>query len=271
VDWPPESSVRLGSEGAPTFFGNPPEVQRMIARDLKEKVERILGDESVKICVESGWGRSDSHLIQLAERNKANLIVVGTHQRLGLNRLRFGSVSRGILHHAPMNVAVVPMPKTDAPSEKPIPEIRRVLVTTDLSDLGNGAVPYAYSNLVSGGTVHLVHVIPPFELPGPLVPHYQRRVVTKKGHAKAIVAARMQLRALIPKDVPRSIKTEIEVVESKNPANAIYKTAERVGADLICMGSHGRSGISKAILGSVAEAVVAKSKRPVLILRPTKL
>jgi nucleotide-binding universal stress UspA family protein len=194
VDWPPDSSVRFGSEGAPTFLGNPPEVQRMIARDLKEKAERILGDESVKICMESGWGRTDLNLIDTAQREKVDLILVGSHQRQGLKRIRFGSVSRSILHHAPMNVAVVPMPKTDAPSEKPIPKIRRVLVTTDLSDLGNCAVPYAYSNLVSGGTVHLVHVIPPFGLPGPLMPHYQKKVVTKKDHARAISAARIRLR-----------------------------------------------------------------------------
>ena len=43
--------------------------------------------------------------------------------------------------------------------------------------------------------------------------------------------------------------------------------AERFGADLICMGSRGRSGLTKVLLGSVAQGVMAQSKRPVLVLR----
>jgi hypothetical protein len=50
----------------------------------------------------------DAQLVGLAIEEQADLIVVGTHQWHGLSRLRHGSVSRGILRHAPMSVACVP-------------------------------------------------------------------------------------------------------------------------------------------------------------------
>ena len=73
-------------------------------------------------------------------------------------------------------------------STAPIPEFQRVLVTTDFSERGNHAIPFAYSALAHGGTVRLVHVMPPFNLPSPLVPHYARKTRSRKDHAKLFVA-----------------------------------------------------------------------------------
>ena len=52
---------------------------------------------------------TDAHLFELAYREQADLVVVGTHRRQGLERLRFGSVSRSVLHRATVTVAVVPL------------------------------------------------------------------------------------------------------------------------------------------------------------------
>jgi nucleotide-binding universal stress UspA family protein len=57
-------------------------------------------------------------------------------------------------------------------------------------------------------------------------------------------------------------------VRAKDTARAIHETAERLGADVICLASHGRSGIARAALGSVAEEVMRNSRRPVLVVRP---
>jgi nucleotide-binding universal stress UspA family protein len=58
------------------------------------------------------------------------------------------------------------------------------------------------------------------------------------------------------------------VVEHRDAAEAICREAERFGADAICLASHGRGGISKALLGSVAASVMARSRRPVIVVRP---
>ena len=254
VSWPPQERGRLGMGGHASPLENPPEVEKLLERDLRKRCEAALGDAEVHIRVAAAWGRPEPQLIELAREAQADLIVVGAHQRHGLER--FWSVSREILHDAPMSVACVPAARTaDAGSER-IPAFKRVLVPTDFSGLGNRAIPFAYSSLYRGGVVCLFHVLEP-------------RRSARKGRDANIRQIEKQLRALIPSEAEaRWIVTQVEVVEGDKPATAICQAAERFGADLICIGSHGRSGLSKAILGSVAQDVIARSHRPVLVVRP---
>ena len=98
----------------------------------------------------------------MASQQKVDLVVVGTHRRHGLDRLRFGSVSRTVLHHA--NVAVAVIPPAEDRKRLPIPKLDRVLVATDFSDLGNKAVGYGCAILRRGGALKLVHIM---DLPAP--------------------------------------------------------------------------------------------------------
>ena len=82
---------------------------KVLVRSFRKRVREALGSEGVRARVELGWGRSDAHLIGMARQERADLIVVGTHQRHGLGRLGHLSVSRGVLHYAPMSVACVPL------------------------------------------------------------------------------------------------------------------------------------------------------------------
>ena len=82
---------------------------------------------------------------------------------------------------------------------------------------------------------------------------------------------RVQLRALVPPDATDRLEIETEIVESADAAEAIAQAAERFDADAICLGSHGRSGLAKTLMGSVAQGVMAASKRPVLVVRDKTL
>jgi nucleotide-binding universal stress UspA family protein len=79
------------------------------------------------------------------------------------------------------------------------------------------------------------------------------------------------LRSLVPADARNRFRIEPEIVENADAAEAIRQAAERFNADVICLGSHGRSGLAKTLLGSVAHAVMAGSRRPVLIVREETL
>ncbi len=79
------------------------------ARAFRQRIRAVLGARGVRVRIEKGWGRSDAHLIEMARKERADLIVVGTHQRHGLGRVGHLSVSRGVLHYAPMSVACVPV------------------------------------------------------------------------------------------------------------------------------------------------------------------
>ena len=65
----------------------------------------------------------------------------------------------------------------------------------------------------------------------------------------------------------QSVALEVRLVEDVGAASGIAQTAEALGADLIVLGSHGRSGIARLMLGSVSSKVVAESKVPVLVTR----
>lgn len=58
------------------------------------------------------------------------------------------------------------------------------------------------------------------------------------------------------------------MAEHSEPASGIMQAAERFGADIICLGTHGRAGLSAAISKPVAQQIMAKSKRPLLVVHP---
>jgi nucleotide-binding universal stress UspA family protein len=159
--------------------------------------------------------------------------------------------------------------RAEDPAGEHLPEFRRVLVATDLSELSNRAISYAYSMLRSGGTVRIVHVEEPFEFANPIHAHHGTAAHhLEEERSRQLEHCRARLRALVPLEAEaRGILTEVEVLHEDKPALAICEAAARFKADLICMASHGRSGFSRALLGSVAHAVMTMSTVPMLVLR----
>ena len=271
VDWLPEQRARLGGTGPLPLVDNPPEVQAILERDLKGRVTEILGTTVFRTFIEANWGRPDLRLAEIAYKENSDLIVVGSHQYRGFEKLWRVSTTLGVLHGARMSVVIVPLVTAKTRNVGIARPVQRVLVTTDFSAIANHAIPYAYAQVCHGGTVHLVHVIHPHELPrgkflqGPV--HRQFEAAHDK-HAKAIAG---KLRALIPAEaMALGISSEIEVPEHEDAATGILQAAERLDADVICLGTHGGSGLMKSLLGSVTQKVMAKSLRPLLVVRPPK-
>jgi len=110
--WPPDEARRLGYEQPLPLAANPKRIQKNLERDLEKRVAAFLPEQKVTSIVEPGWGNPEGYLFQMASRQDVDLIVVGTHQRHGLGRVLLGSVSRAVLHHAKVAVAVVPPAET---------------------------------------------------------------------------------------------------------------------------------------------------------------
>jgi nucleotide-binding universal stress UspA family protein len=220
---------------------------------MQTRTGEFPGTGEVRYRAQLGVGRTGDHLLELAEHERADLIVVGTHLRRGLGRLT--SVSSIVLHFGHASVACVPGAAAAARPAREIPTYRRVLIATDLSPISNDAVAYGYGLLRNGGgEVHLMHVVPA---------HKQPR---NQPEEAALIS---ELRNLVPPSATEEgLVTRTEVVAGDDPARAITETAERVGADVVCVASHGRTGIRRAVLGSTAEAVLRHSSRPVFVVRP---
>jgi nucleotide-binding universal stress UspA family protein len=151
-----------------------------------------------------------------------------------------------------------------------LPRIARVLVPTDFSEMGNHALRYAYALLPRGGTVHLLHAVEEESLPNPLYAHYTPgRQPTPGERAAQEKDLEAGLRALVPEEAEsRGIETCVEIVHGSDPAEAIRVAAERLGVDAICMGTHGRTGLSSLVAGSVARKVASATSRPLFLVRP---
>lgn len=269
INWPPQEGSRIGGATPLQLVGNPPEVQRVLLRDLKARANELLGTDDFKVRIEPNWGRADVRLADMAAEESADLIVVGSHQSQGFNRLWHHSISRGLLERSSASVAVVPTPPAARHGDGTVPWVWRVLTATDFSPVGDHAVAHAYAQLPQGGALRLVHVVPPGAMSE--TTHFTGRPTAQQSaqHRAYLAGCQKRLEALIPTEAKeRGIETEVAILASPDAARELRQEAERFGADVVCLGTHGRSGVTKVLMGSTAQAVLASSARPVLLVRP---
>jgi nucleotide-binding universal stress UspA family protein len=147
----------------------------------------------------------------------------------------------------------------------PTPDIRRILVPHDFSDSAERALSYALTFAQKfGGRVTVVHAyeIPTLGASESLVAslEFAEEVAREAGKTLAGIANRA-----------RKSNLEVETVLRRGTAWVeINAVAEQMKADLIVMGTHGRKGVSRFLLGSVAEKVVRTAPCPVLTVHAAK-
>jgi len=145
------------------------------------------------------------------------------------------------------------------------PRFRRILHASDFSSASrrafDAAVGLAKAN---GGTLTLVHALEP---PIPWVEDaYVSRTAYDKVAASVRTSAAKRLDALVRRARLAGVRVTRRLMDG-NPRDAIARAATRTHADLVVVGTHGRTGVRKLLLGSVAERVVATAPCPVLTVR----
>jgi nucleotide-binding universal stress UspA family protein len=243
---------RYGRNGAQSLVEPDPGAERLLARDLAALVGDVEGEGRVDFRVHLSLGRFADEVVALADAERADLVVLGTHHRRGPARL--WSVSSGVLHFGRTSVATIPTTAATLLGPEGLPELKRVLVPTDLSETSGWTVAFAYALLGRrGGDVHLLHVVHP------------PAGIAERSADDAELAARV--RALAPAAAAREgITTHVEIVHGAVVA-AVCAAAERLGVDVVCVGARGESRFT-ALLGSVVAGILRESTRPVLVVRP---
>jgi nucleotide-binding universal stress UspA family protein len=147
------------------------------------------------------------------------------------------------------------------------PALARVLCATDLSELGDRAVPLAFAITAPGGRVTLLHVLHTPELPSPLVPRYGEKHPSPEELAAREREARAHLEGIAsPLGTARGIAYEVLVARAAHVAAAILAEAGRIDASCICLATHSRKGLAELVLGSAAHEVLHRGGRPVLLV-----
>ena len=144
---------------------------------------------------------------------------------------------------------------------------KKILVGTDFSEISDDALRTAalYARTF-GSSVLVAHVFDPTPNVPPVVwsrPDLLERSVRVEIES-AVRDTLTGKTATLLKGVP---EVELSVVQHPSPGRALCEVAEDEAADLLIVGSHGRSGLSRAFLGSVAERVVRHARCPVLVVR----
>lgn len=177
-------------------------------------------------------------IVRHAQESRVDLIVMGRHGRTGLVRLMMGSVAAKVIGHAPCNVLVVP------PNARV--EFRNILVATDGSQYSEAAIREAIGIAKKCG--------------GSLV------AVSVAAAETELAAAKTNVQNVLDAANKEGVSGEA-VTRTGKPYEAIVETARQKHADLIIVGSLGRTGLKRLLMGSVTERVIGHTEAGVLVVK----
>jgi nucleotide-binding universal stress UspA family protein len=236
---------------------DPGEVRR-VREALEQHARSSFGLELGEVFVERG--EPYAAIVRRAEAYGADFIVVGSHGRSGLARAVLGSVAERVVRYAHCSVMVARPARTSGV----------VVAATDLSDSSLPAVA-AGAEAARRSGARLV-VVSAFDWPDTMLP-----VMGMIAAMPALPPSelRPQMRDLLRQTLEQAMARvgatgEARVLDG-SAASAIVACADELGAELVVVGTHGRTGLLRLTLGSVAERVIRGAGCSVLAVRPRAL
>jgi nucleotide-binding universal stress UspA family protein len=231
-----------------------------LAHHVEHKLARIREAHRLISRTEFAAGRPWSVIASVAKDSNADLIVVGAHGESRFSERVLGTVAQRLLKSTSIPVLV----HRDSPAGSG-GELHTVLAATDFSEEAAIAISTAV-RLVSASVdpVRLVlfHTVPLFINYG----DFTAPVTSPQYWDDQERSAARQLETLAAS--LRSDRLQVEVKAFRGyQADAILREAEAINADLIAIGTVGRTGLNRFLMGSVAEQVLHRANRPVLAVR----
>lgn len=235
-----------------------PQVQDDILDGHRRHLEALAAGASADCRVVEG--QVVPEILRLVEEASCDLIVLGTHGRSGVARTLMGSVAEAIVHRAPCPVITIrpssrlePAATREAgvrPGQADRPLFPVILHPTDFSACSHHALELAQSLAHGGGRLVVLHV------------------VDEQGIADAIYDQEIEERLCGLRPDDPTIEFESRLLKG-DAAETLLHEAGALPCDLIVLGTHGRTGLNRIALGSVAESVLRRAECPVLAVRTT--
>jgi nucleotide-binding universal stress UspA family protein len=262
--WPGAEQQRFGLAGSSDQPETSIALRALLERELRRWVGAVAGTGEVKFHLRPSHGKWVDELAFDSELMQPDLVVAGVSSH---RTAPPGSTLTASMAVQALKIPVICVPEALRPRvDGRIPIIRTVLVGTDLSDFSNQVVPAAYALLLgTGGNVEVCHVIERAP-PTPPASGQSASAALDPRESSELEAALNKLTP--PEAAGLGITTQITVVEAPTATDGLLQEAERIGADVIVVGSHGRTGIKRALKGSVSSGLCDSSSRPVLVLHP---
>ena len=246
------------------FLGPLLQQEEIQAYDYLERTAQRLVEAGLKVQCRVAIGDAAAEILHTAQQENVGLLALATHGRSGLQRWLYGSVAEEVLHTTHMPLLLV-RPTEEQP---PTPQaLTQVVVPLDGSPVAATVLPVAEA-LAGQCEVPLVllRVVEPFpfsfvDASGVAGVDYQAVLDSLQDAADSYlgeVAAPLREKKL-------NVLTEAPM---GTPVHEIVRYNEEHTGSLVVMATHGRSGLTNVLLGSVARGVVRHGNTPALIVRP---
>ena len=221
---------------------------------LRRMTDRLRDRGLARVRTSIWHGEAAQAIANAVTRERVDLVVMSTHGRSGLNRLRFGSVAESVVRKAPVPALLVRDVATWNRGG-----IDRILVPLDWSVASEGVLPIV--SCLAGPfdfEVELLHVVENVR------PYPDSYATDKAAYYQDIEAYLARVAAPLE---ARGIRIR-QTVRHGFPAEVIPAVAAETKSGLVAMSTHGRSGLGRLLLGSVSESVLRSVSVPVLLWKP---
>ena len=264
---PPDDDEPEERESSPRVFAallESPREDRNRRHEAEHYLDLIaarLVENKVRSETALGFGDPAQFIIDEAIARNVDLIILGTHGRSGLGRWIYGSVADQVTRHAHVPVLLVPnnsraWPRTRSP---------RILVPLDGSPVANEAIASAKELAeVLGAEITLVGAVPP-----PIYAYtytdMPQELPEQLDDEQAALHRYLEEVANDLRTTGRIVRTEVAF---DAPVSAISDVAREKEIDVIVMSTHGSGGVTRLVMGSVANGVIRRANVPVVVVRP---
>jgi nucleotide-binding universal stress UspA family protein len=227
-------------------------MKKQSARKMK-KLERKARAAGLTIYTDVRTGEVKREIESAVRATRADILVMGTHGRRGMEKWFLGSVTERMLRRSPIPVLTL------RGSKKARTTTTRILVTTDFSEGTDNALNYALSIArANKARLTLLHVLE--ETRAVISPQYRKEITE---------GVRRELLQRIPADAQGSPDIDT-AVEAGTPYHIIFRLLKKERIDLLVMNTHGKGMLHRALVGSTSERVVRAADCPVMLIPPMK-
>jgi nucleotide-binding universal stress UspA family protein len=230
---------------------------------LTEQAKKVAGKQRCRVL----RGDAAEAILRAAEEESADLIAISTHGRSGLARWLFGSTATKLLEASTIPVLFL-RPKTGEDKGAPGPLVHKILVPLDGSEVAM-SILHTVEGFAKemGASLVLFHAVAPIAA----YPGFETQSTAATTVIEEMQAQARQILARAMEDAKSRGVEATMVVSLDSAVSGILHAADEQKVDLIAIGTHGRGGIGRAVLGSVADGVVRRSADvPCLVIRSTE-
>jgi len=265
---PPTTMPPLTAEVRKLYVSLEAEARRS-ERAYLASIADQLGKQSASLAISSRTLRGPvAHaLLEYIRQSRSDLVVMTSRGHGGLRRLWLGSVADAVIRGSSAPVLLV-RPEEHAPPRPVLENLSQILVSLDGSALSETILePAKGLAALAGAELMLVEVIQPLASP------LERQSVAPSTFDVELTQVRRKeaaeyLKGLAEKCLEAGLKAGYAAPLGGNVADTILGLAESPTVGLIALATHGRSGVKRLAIGSVADKLVRTASRPVLVYRP---